>query len=64
EIKKAEIIEEKCVGCTACARVCPMKCIEGEVKQKHKIDQSKCIGCQLCYDKCKFSAIKMNIQNK
>lgn len=49
--------------CTACARVCPVKCIEGEVKQKHKIDQSKCIGCQLCYDKCKFSAIKINIQN-
>ncbi|MGL5971100.1 MAG: 4Fe-4S binding protein, partial [Cetobacterium sp.] len=63
EIKKAEIITEKCIGCTACARVCPMKCIEGEVKQKHRIDETKCIGCQLCYEKCKFSAIKINIEN-
>ena len=52
------IIEDKCIGCTACARVCPANCISGEVKKLHTIDQSKCIKCGACYDKCKFSAIE------
>ena len=36
-----EIIPEKCVGCTACARGCPVSCISGTVKQLHVIDQSQ-----------------------
>lgn len=50
-------INEKCVGCTACARVCPVNCISGKVKEVHLIDQEKCIKCGACYDKCKFKAI-------
>ncbi len=52
------IIAEKCIGCTACARVCPVKCIKGEVKKPHEIDQSKCIKCGACYTACKFKAIE------
>ena len=26
------IINEKCIGCTACSRVCPVNCISGQVK--------------------------------
>jgi NADH:ubiquinone oxidoreductase subunit F (NADH-binding)/(2Fe-2S) ferredoxin/Pyruvate/2-oxoacid:ferredoxin oxidoreductase delta subunit len=51
------IIEDKCVGCTACARVCPANCISGEVKAVHTIDQDQCIKCGQCFDKCKFDAI-------
>lgn len=50
-------INDKCVGCTVCARQCPVKCIAGERKEKHVIDQSKCIKCGVCYDVCKFNAI-------
>ncbi len=56
---KYEVIPEKCVGCTACARVCPTKCISGEVKKVHVIDQEKCIKCGSCVAKCKFDAISV-----
>ncbi|HOH47763.1 MAG TPA: NADH-ubiquinone oxidoreductase-F iron-sulfur binding region domain-containing protein [Candidatus Syntrophosphaera sp.] len=52
-----EIIPEKCIGCTACARKCPAQCITGTVKQPHVIDQDKCIKCGSCYKACKFNAI-------
>jgi len=51
------VIPENCVGCTACARNCPVHCISGERKQVHEIDQSVCIKCGACYEKCKFNAI-------
>lgn len=52
-----EIIEGKCVGCTACTKVCPTNCISGKVKKPHSINQDKCIKCGACQTACKFSAI-------
>lgn len=51
------ILKEKCVGCTVCAKICPVECISGQVKEVHVIDQSKCVKCGACLDKCKFGAI-------
>jgi NADH-quinone oxidoreductase subunit F len=54
---KYSINADKCIGCTACARKCPVSCIAGSVKQVHEIDQSKCIKCGACQKACKFDAV-------
>lgn len=54
---KYEIDQEKCIGCTACARVCPVNCISGKPKELHVIDPSVCIACGACFDACKFDAV-------
>jgi NADH-quinone oxidoreductase subunit F len=48
---------EKCVGCTACARVCPTNAIHGEVRKVHEIDQEACVRCGSCIEVCRFGAI-------
>ena len=50
------ILPDKCVGCTVCARNCPVNAISGERKAPHEIDQSVCIKCGVCYENVKFDA--------
>lgn len=50
-------ITDKCIGCTKCARNCPVSCISGKVKEMHTIVQDKCIKCGACFNACPVDAI-------
>ncbi len=52
------IDKEKCKGCSACSRKCPVNAISGEIKQPFEIDQEKCIKCGVCVATCPFKAIE------
>jgi len=50
---------EKCTGCQACFKNCPVNCIAGERKKVHVIDQSRCIKCGMCHSVCNFDAVRI-----
>lgn len=54
-----KIDKNKCVGCTLCARNCPVSAISGTVKKPHEIDSHKCIKCGKCKENCRFGAIEV-----
>lgn len=57
---KYSIDPSACRGCTLCARNCPVKAIEGEVKKPHSINTMVCIKCGKCKSVCKFGAVKLS----
>ena len=50
-------ITDKCIGCTKCARNCPVSAISGKVKERHVIDTETCIKCGACMEACPVGAI-------
>jgi NADH-quinone oxidoreductase subunit F len=53
------IDRDRCSGCGACARVCPVEAISGEKKKPHVISQKICIRCGACLGACpsRFAAV-------
>ncbi len=51
------IDEQKCIGCTKCAKNCPVDTISGSLKKPHYIHQEKCIKCGNCEKVCPVGAV-------
>ena len=52
------VITDKCIGCTRCARNCPVEAITGTPRHKHVIDTTRCIKCGTCKENCPVGAIR------
>ena len=50
-------ITDKCIGCTKCAKNCPVNCIDGKVKERHVINTPECIKCGNCMEVCPVDAV-------
>ena len=53
----AYTITDKCDGCAACVKFCPVEAISGEKKSLHKIEPELCIDCGTCGRVCPEEAV-------
>ncbi len=51
------IDKAKCIGCSLCAKKCPVTCISGSKEEKFTIHQLDCIKCGTCMEVCPVKAI-------
>ena len=56
-LRKYVIDANKCIGCSKCAKNCPVNAISGKIKQPFTIDPNVCIKCNACRENCAFGAI-------
>ena len=52
-----EIDKSKCIGCSLCARKCPVDCITGSREDKYTIHQDACVKCGNCQEVCPVNAV-------
>lgn len=55
----AYIHEDKCIGCTACIKACPVDAIVGANKQSHTVIAEWCTDCDACVEPCPVDCIEM-----
>lgn len=51
-------INSKCIGCTACLKICPSSAVLGEKKEPHTINPDLCIECGACGRICPAKAVE------
>ncbi len=51
------IDKDRCIGCSLCARKCPVSCISGSREEKYTIHQLPCVKCGNCLDVCPVKAV-------
>lgn len=57
--KKANVLQNSCVACGTCIKICPRNAIKIVNGVFAEVDESKCIGCTICTKECPASIIEM-----
>lgn len=54
----AYTITAACIGCTACAKLCPVEAICGFRGAQHTVRAKRCVSCGVCGRVCPKSAVR------
>jgi len=51
---------DECIGCGACAEICPVNAVAMDDDDRPVVDMDWCIGCGVCMVSCPADVIAMN----
>ena len=57
--RKAAVLQDQCVACGCCAKVCPLHAITIYHGIYATVDTAKCVGCGKCAKECPASVIEI-----
>ncbi len=65
--KRLAVIDDLCVACGSCMKVCPFNAISITNGIKASVNKEKCVGCAKCSKVCPASVIEiavLEVQNE
>jgi polyferredoxin len=64
-IGKVRLVNDECIGCGNCNRICDMQIdVLGELKSHSAVGTTDCIRCLKCIDNCPKKSIGFNVKSK
>lgn len=65
EVELLEVIEDRCVGCGRCAKMCKREVFAMDGERAYVANLEACVGCGKCMEKmCNFGAINLVLANR